>query len=76
MPDKNNRLPDNVPGKYYVTGNCIFCETCIEMAPEHFASKDDEYAYVKRQPEDEYEEEQCQEAMAGCQAYAIGEDGE
>ncbi len=75
MPDKNNRVPENVPGKYYVAGNCIFCETCMELAPEHFTTKDDEYAYVKKQPGNEAEEEQCQEAMASCQAEAIGDDG-
>jgi len=47
----------------------------MELAPEHFTSKDDEYAYVKKQPGNEAEEEQCQEAMASCQAEAIGDDG-
>ncbi|MFH1479638.1 MAG: ferredoxin [Pseudomonadota bacterium] len=76
MPERNNRLPENILGKYYVASNCIYCETCLELAPEHFGTMNDQYAYVKRQPENEKEEEQCQEAMVSCQAYAIGDDGE
>lgn len=76
MADISEKVPENVPGKYYVDSNCAFCETCIELAPENFEAKDEEYAYVKKQPEDETEEEQCQEAMESCPSDAIGDDGE
>lgn len=75
MADKNEMVPENEPGKYYVDSNCIFCETCIELAPENFASHDDEYAYVKKQPENENEADACQEAMESCPTEAIGNDG-
>ena len=76
MANKEDKVPENVPGKYYVDSECVFCETCIELAPENFEPKDDEYAYVKKQPENDAEEEDCQEAMASCPSDAIGDDGE
>lgn len=76
MANKNDKVPENVPGKYYVDSECAFCETCIELAPENFASDNDEYAYVVKQPENETEEEACREAMASCPSDAIGDDGE
>ena len=71
-----SKVPENIPRKYYVDSNCVYCETCIELAPENFASQDDEYAYVKKQPEDEAEEDACQASMASCPSDAIGDDGE
>lgn len=76
MADKDNIVPDNVPGKYYVDTECIWCETCIEFAPDNFASDEEEFAYVKKQPENETEEAQCQEAMEACPVEAIGDDGD
>ena len=76
MADKSDRYPENVPGKYYVDSNCLYCETCIELAPENFASNDDEYAYITKQPDNDSEEEQCEEALDNCPVDAIGDDGE
>ena len=28
-----NRLPDNVPGEFYVDSSCIDCDTCRQVAP-------------------------------------------
>jgi len=75
MADKSDMVPENGPGKYDVDSNCAVCETCVELAPENFASQEEEYAYVKKQPEDEAEEEACQEAMASCPSDSIGDDG-
>jgi ferredoxin len=76
MASVEDKFSENEAGKYYVDGECAFCETCIELAPENFASQNDEYAYVKKQPENDTEEEQCQEAMESCPSDAIGDDGE
>ena len=76
MADKNDKVSENVPGKYYVDSNCAFCATCIDIAPENFHSYNEEYAYVKKQPENKAEEDQCQEAKDSCPADAIGDDGE
>lgn len=75
MAEKDDKVFENVPGKYYVDSNCDFCETCIEMAPENFAAHDDEYAYVIKQPENDAEEDACQEALESCPSEAIGDDG-
>jgi ferredoxin len=76
MATLEDKHPENVPGKYYVDSECIFCETCIEIAPGNFAPQDDEFAYVKKQPDNDTEEEQCREAKDSCPADAIGDDGE
>jgi ferredoxin len=75
MADKNDKVPENLLGKYYVDTECTICETCIEIAPENFDNCNDEYAYVKKQPENDDEEEACLEAMESCPVEAIGDDG-
>jgi len=75
MADKENKVEQNVDGKYYVDTECILCGVCYETAPENF-DEGDQYAYVKKQPENEDEEELCQESMENCPVDAIGDDGE
>ena len=36
MADKNDKYSDNVPGKYYVDRECIFCNVCVDAAPKNF----------------------------------------
>lgn len=77
MADRTDKVESNVPGKYYVDSNCIDCDVCRETAPENFKANEDEgYSYVFKQPENEEEEAQCQEAMESCPVEAIGDDGE
>jgi ferredoxin len=77
MADCNDKLPDNVPGKYYVDSNCIDCDVCRTTAPNNFAANEDEgYSYVCKQPENEEEEALCRQAMEECPVEAIGDDGE
>ncbi len=67
-----NRLPKNVPGKYFVTFHCTDCDLCREMAPEIFARNDEDgTSYIKKQPVDLQEENRCREAMSGCAVEAI-----
>jgi len=75
MADRESKTPGNVPGKYYVDVQCIFCGLCWETAPENFEAGDP-YAHVKKQPETPEEEERCQEALENCPVAAIGDDGE
>lgn len=71
------KTPLNVPGKFYVDSSCIDCDLCRETAPENFGRDDDEgVSYVKKQPDNETEQEACVEAMEGCPVEAIGDDGE
>lgn len=77
MADKNEKFPDNVPGKFYVDEQCIACDACVNEAPNNFMMNDDDgHSYVSRQPENEEEEEACQAALAACPVEAIGDDGD
>jgi ferredoxin len=76
MADRTDKVESNVPGKYYVDSNCIDCDVCRETAPENFKANEDEgYSYVFKQPENDDEKAQCQDAMESCPVEAIGDDG-
>jgi ferredoxin len=77
MADKANRLPDNAPGKWYVDNTCIDCDACRQVAPNNFSRNEEAgYSYVSKQPENDEELQQCQEAKEGCPVEAIGDDGD
>ncbi len=77
MAVKENKVPENLPGKFYVDDQCIDCDLCRDMAPTYFARSDEGgYSYVKKQPTTEGEAQECTEAMEGCPVNAIGDDGE
>lgn len=77
MADKNDKYPENVPGKFYVDRACIACDACVTTAPENFSmDENDGHAWLSKQPENQDEVEQCKEAIEGCPVEAIGEDGE
>lgn len=77
MADKNNRLPENAPGRFYVDDQCIDCDACRETAPGFFRRNDDKgYSYVYKQPTSEQEVAECEEALEGCPVEAIGRDGD
>ncbi|MCX7626741.1 MAG: ferredoxin [Candidatus Sumerlaeaceae bacterium] len=77
MADKSNRLPDNAPGKWYVDNTCIDCDACRQVAPNNFNRNEEAgYSYVSKQPENDEELQQCQEAKEACPVEAIGDDGE
>lgn len=67
------RLPENVPGPFYITSACIDCDMCRETAPTVFRRHDDlSYTVVFHQPETESEREQALESLEGCPVEAIG----
>ena len=73
MADPANRLPENVPGKFYVDTQCIDCDVCRVTAPGNFQRHEvNPYSYVFRQPAGREEEAQCEEAMDSCPVEAIG----
>lgn len=76
MANVDDKYQDNVAGKFYVDTQCIDCDVCRETAPNNFTRNDDGgYSYVQKQPENEEEVEQCQEAKEACPVEAIGDDG-
>ena len=52
MADKNDKQPENVPGKFFVDSCCIDCDLCRDSVPDFFTrSEDGGYSYVYKQPE-------------------------
>ena len=62
MADLDDKLADNVPGKWYVDSNCIDCDVCRTTAPNNFEANEEET-------------ELMDEAMESCPTEAIGDDG-
>ncbi|MEW6336357.1 MAG: ferredoxin [Acidobacteriota bacterium] len=77
MANKDDRIPENAPGTWYVDTSCIDCDVCRTTAPNNFKANEDEgYSFVYKQPENAEETSQCEEAKASCPVEAIGDDGE
>ena len=76
MANPSDRLPQNVPGRFYVDSTCIDCDLCRETAPTVFARHDESgYSFVQRQPVTPEEIDLAEEARVGCPVEAIGNDG-
>lgn len=75
MPQITERLPQNVPGRFYVDASCTDCGLCPSTAPAHFRRDDDiGQSYVFHQPETPEEIALCREALEGCPTESIGEE--
>ena len=60
MADKQNRLAENVQGKFYVDDQCIDCDACRETAPDFFKRNDERgYSVVYKQPTTEEDKALC-----------------
>ena len=71
-----DKLPDNAPGKFYVSRECIDIEVFRDTSPANFMRNDDNgYSFVWRQPETQEEIRLCEEAFDACPVEAIGDDG-
>jgi len=76
MAELQDRLPENVGGKFYVDSQCIDCDVCRDTSPGNFTRYDDNgYSYVHKQPETPEEAALCVEARDACPVEAIGDDG-
>lgn len=76
MADRSQKQPENAPGSWFVDLNCIDCDVCRETAPNNFTQQTEKgYSYVYKQPENDEERNQCQEALEACPVEAIGRDG-
>jgi len=77
MAEIRDRLPDNVPGKFYVDRQCIDCDVCRDTSPANFVRNDEDgYSYVHKQPSTPLEFELCEEALMACPVEAIGDDAD
>ena len=76
MADPNDRVPENVPGTFYVDTNCIDCDVCRDTSPDNFTRADrGGYSFVFKQPATQAERDLCEEALMACPVEAIGNDG-
>jgi len=76
VPDKNDKVKENVRGSFYVDTSCIDCDVCRDTAPENFMRSDENsYSFVYKQPETDEERALCDEAMCCCPVEAIGDNG-
>jgi ferredoxin len=74
---RKRRWAENIPGKFYVSDQCLDCDYCREVAPENFARNDERgYSFVKKQPETQEELARCREALSGCCTETIFDDGD
>ena len=76
MADRNERVPENTAGAFYVDSTCIDCDLCRETAPHNFTRNHEEHrSYVFHQPVDAAQEAACRAALEECPVEAIGRDG-
>ena len=68
-----DRLPQNVPGRFYVDSTSIDCDLCHGHASAFFRRDDDiGQSFVFRQPVTEEEIALCREALEDCPTESIG----
>ena len=65
------KLPDNVPGDFFVDPSCIDCDACRIFAPSVFSDAGDQSA-VFHQPETPEELLAAQRALISCPTASIG----
>ena len=71
MANPSKRLPENVPGDFYVDESCIDCDACRQIAPEIFRDHG-EQSSVYRQPRTEDEVLGALKAIVACPTSSIG----
>ena len=67
----SKKLPDNVPGEFYVDSTCIDCDTCRQLSPEVFGETG-EYSFVRSQPDNDSQVRDALRALLCCPTGSIG----
>jgi glyoxylase-like metal-dependent hydrolase (beta-lactamase superfamily II) len=65
------RLPENVPGDFFVDQSCIDCDTCSQLAPSVFRDHGEQCS-VHRQPQTEDDTRLAMMALVACPTGSIG----
>ena len=73
MANIEKRVPENVPGEFFVDSTCIDCDTCRQLAPAVFAEAPN-HAFVHHQPGTD-ERRQALHALVCCPTGSIGSRG-
>jgi glyoxylase-like metal-dependent hydrolase (beta-lactamase superfamily II)/ferredoxin len=71
MANLQQRLPENVPGDFFVDSTCIDCDTCSQLAPNIFRDHGEQCS-VYHQPETESEVTRALMAVVACPTGSIG----
>jgi glyoxylase-like metal-dependent hydrolase (beta-lactamase superfamily II)/ferredoxin len=67
----NRRVPENVPGDFFVDTTCIDCDACRQIAPAAFGEAADT-SFVRRQPQTRDERRSALRALLACPTGSIG----
>jgi len=76
MSHRPKKHAQNVPGKFYVTEDCLACESCQDAAPNNFRYGENGLSFVFKQPDTPEEVERCQQAVDRCPMETVRSDGE
>jgi glyoxylase-like metal-dependent hydrolase (beta-lactamase superfamily II)/ferredoxin len=71
MANYAERLPENIPGDFFVDATCIDCDACRQIAPATFCDHG-EQSSVYRQPETESETRLALMSLVACPTGSIG----
>ena len=71
MATPSARLPDNVPGEFYVDSTCIDCDTCRRVAPAIF-EEGSGHSFVGAQPRSPQDRRRAFMALVACPTASIG----
>ncbi len=75
MANIKKRVPESVPGEFFVDSTCIDCDTCRQIAPAVFREAATT-AYVHHQPGDEADREAALRRIVCCPTGSIGSLGD
>jgi glyoxylase-like metal-dependent hydrolase (beta-lactamase superfamily II)/ferredoxin len=71
MANPKKRVPENVPGDFFVDSTCIDCDACRQIAPSVFG-EGKETSFVKTQPVSGADRRRALQAMLACPTGSIG----
>lgn len=71
MANIRKRVPENVPGDFFVDSTCIDCDACRQIAPAVFGEAT-ETSFAKAQPKTSIERRQALHALLSCPTGSIG----
>lgn len=74
MANPAKRLPENVPGEFFVDDTCIDCDTCRQLATAVFQEGRD-FSFVAAQPHTASERRAAVQALLACPTGSIGTTG-
>ncbi len=75
MANPRKRVPENVPGDFFVDSTCIDCDTCRQIAPQVFGQAATT-SFVKAQPVAASERRVALRALVACPTGSIGDLGD